>query len=54
MREEEFEVEEILDAKGDPAHWWYYVKWAGDWPGQQYSWSHTKDVLGCAEMPKEF
>jgi hypothetical protein len=54
MSEEEFEVEEILDARGDPAHRWFYVKWAGDWPGQQYSWLHKKDVGNCKQLETEF
>ena len=28
---EEFPVEAIVDARGDPAHRWFQVKWEGDW-----------------------
>jgi hypothetical protein len=52
--EEEFPIEEIIDVRGDPAHRWFYVKWAGDWPGQQHAWRHSKDMPACAELQKAF
>jgi len=51
----DFEVEAIIDARGDPAHRWFLVRWKGDWtPDEKHSWQHSKDLLGCSDLQEEF
>jgi exonuclease III/uncharacterized C2H2 Zn-finger protein len=52
--EQEYAVDEIVDARGDPAHRWFQVKWEGDWGDDQLSWLHAKDIQDCKEKVEAF
>ena len=54
MSEEEYEVEAIVDARGDPAHRWFKVKWLVDGDDEQFSWLHKKDLANCKQLEKDF
>ena len=51
--EEEYRVEKILEARGDPAHRWFKVRWAGVWGAEEDPWLHSKDLQECAEIEGE-
>jgi hypothetical protein len=52
--EEEFEAEEVVDARGDPAHRWFLVRWRGAWEEGQETWQHSSDLGGCRDLVQLF
>jgi hypothetical protein len=40
--------------RGDQAHRWFQVRWAGDWGDAQLEWRHSSDLLDCKQVIKDF
>ena len=52
--ESEFEVDRIVDVRGDPAHRWYLVRWVGEWGANQQTWQHSKDLKNSKDKVEAF
>jgi hypothetical protein len=53
MYEEEYEIEEVLDARGAPEQRFYYVKWLG-WGAEHGSWKHWRELDKAQEVVDRF
>ena len=52
-REEEYEVEGIVDHKREKGGWWYFIKWKG-YVSSENTWEPVENLKGCAAMIAAF
>jgi exonuclease III len=53
--ENEFAVSLISDVRGAPGHFFYLVKWAGEWPPEQsHSWRSIPDLANAQDQISAF